>query len=221
MMGTRLRVHSRIAGSAVCAALLAIAFPANGQAIKAAAHYSATTAGLTPESGVAIKIDVLKWSTDEDAAKLTESFKADPGKWGDALQAAPSIGYVWAGTSSLGYSIKFARQIPLPDGGNRVVLAIDRPLGSFERPAWKATGTASTEYPFSIIELRVNRRGIGDGKASLAGKVAVDNDVKGPALESYATAPIILTKVVLNAAPPAMTSAAPQSKAPTPAPQAR
>lgn len=191
--------------------------PAAGQATTFVARFGATTVGLNPGTGVAVKIDVIRWSTDEEADKLLAAFKEKGEKgWAEALQAAPSVGYIWAATSSLGYSVKLARHAAMPDGTERIVVAIDRPLGSWDRPAWKAAGAAAADYPFSVVELRVNRKGVGEGKASLAAKVVVDDAVKAPTLDGYASAPVLLKNVTRTATPPAA-PAAPAAAKPAPA----
>jgi hypothetical protein len=207
---------------ALLVAALALVFtfteprPAAGQPTTFVARFTATTAGLNPGTGVGIKVDVIRWSTDEEADKLLAAFKEKGEKgWAEALQGAPSVGYIWAATSSLGYSVKLARHVAMPDGTDRIVVAIDRPLGSWDRPAWKAAGAAAAEYPFSIVELRVNRKGVGEGKASLAAKVVVDDTLKAPALDGYAAAPVILKNVTRTATPaaaPAKPAAAPPAK---------
>ena len=159
------------------------------------ATFTATTAALSAGSGVALKIDILRWSTDDEAAKLVATFKDKGDKaWLDALQSAPSVGYVWATTSSLGYAVKSARRVTTPEGGARILLALDRPLGSWDRPAWKAA-INPTDYPFTVIELRVNKAGTGEGKVSLTGKVALDDGAKAITLESYATDPVTVKGV--------------------------
>jgi hypothetical protein len=175
----------------------ALRVPAQAQAPKTAitATFTATTAALSAGAGVALKIDILRWTTDEDSAKLVAAFKDKGDKgWSDALQTTPSVGYVWAATSSLGYSVKSARRVAAADGGARIILALDRPLGSWDRPAWKAAANA-TDYPFTVIELHVNKAGIGEGKTSLTGKVQIDDAAKAVALESYATDPVTVKGV--------------------------
>jgi hypothetical protein len=189
------RAHSRALAPLLLFAASHV--PVSAQAPKTAitASFTATTAALSAGSGVALKIDILRWSTDEEAAKLVATFKDKGDKaWSEALQAAPSVGYVWAGTSSLGYFVKSARRVATPDGGARIILAIDRPLGSWDRPAWKAAANA-TDYAFTVIELHVNKAGIGEGKASLAGKVAIDDGAKAIAIDSYATDPVTVKGV--------------------------
>src|SRR4029450_7931406 len=124
-----------------------------------------------------------------------------------AIGKAPTIGYVW--TSGItGYSIKYAYHAPLPDGGERIILATDRRLGAY-LPAWTpVTATSSgseapaaaaaTDYEFTLIEMRMNSKGWGEGKTSLTAKVIVDGDAKTLALDDYAGAALNLKNVNLN-----------------------
>jgi hypothetical protein len=43
-----------------------------------------------------------------------------------------------------------------------------------------------------VIELRVDRRGVGEGKASLAAKVTVDAATQSLVLENYVSAPVLM-----------------------------
>ena len=173
---------------------LSITATAAAQTTKVAARYSATTTSLSAGAGIDISVDVMRWSTDEEAGKLIAAFKGSNEHSATALEQSASVGYVWTSTSAVGYSVKMARQISLPDGGSRVVLVVVPTLGSWDRPAWKST-TQSTDYPFTVIEMRVTKAGRGEGKASLAGKVAVDEAAKAIVLENYATAPVLLKGV--------------------------
>jgi hypothetical protein len=106
-----------------------------------------------------------------------------------ALGRAPTIGYLW--TSDItGYAIKYAWHATLPDGTDRIVLASDRRLGAYTN-AWK-TPAPETDYAFTLIELRAGPKGTLEGKTSLTSKIAIDNDAKTVALESWGTAPAIL-----------------------------
>lgn len=110
----------------------------------------------------------------------------------NAITKAPTIGYIWTDEVT-GYSIKYAYRLPLPTGGERIVLATSRALGGGSMQ-WKPTEPA-TDYEFTIIELRLNAKGLGEGKTSLTSKVIVDNDAKTLAIENYAGAPVILQNV--------------------------
>ena len=109
----------------------------------------------------------------------------------DALGKAPTIGYIWTDEVT-GYAIKYAHRVPSADGGQRVILATNRVLGA-QSPGWKPIGTESaTDYEFTLIELRLNAKGRGEGKTSLTGKVVVDDQARTIALENYAAAPVML-----------------------------
>ena len=111
-----------------------------------------------------------------------------------AINKAPTIGYIWTDEVT-GYSIKYAWRMPMPSGGERIILATSRALGA-QSPQWKPTGgEAATDYEFIVIELRLNAKGLGEGKTSLTAKVIVDNEAKTIALENYAVAPVILQNV--------------------------
>ena len=111
-----------------------------------------------------------------------------------ALGKAPTVGYLWT-NETVGYSIKYARRIPLPDGGERIILATDRRLGG-GTAGWKLSGNAApTDYEFTLIELRMDSKGSGEGKTSLTTKVLFDNEAKTIALENYAAAPAVLQNV--------------------------
>ncbi len=108
----------------------------------------------------------------------------------------PTFGYLWT-SASAGYSIRYAYRIPQSDGGQRIILMTDRRLGAWTPDVWKpaAATVASDESPFSIIELRLNRSGQGEGKTSLTTKVTFEAATKSIALENYAAQPVILKSV--------------------------
>jgi hypothetical protein len=127
-----------------------------------------------------------------------------------AIGKAPTVGYIWT-TDITGYSIKYAFHSPMPDGGERIILATDRRLGAYT-VGWKpaaataagAEGSAKaadTDYEFTLIEIRLDSKGSGEGKASLMTKVIVDENVAGApgtktiALDNYASTPAILQNV--------------------------
>jgi hypothetical protein len=71
------------------------------------------------------------------------------------------------------------------------VLLTDRPVGIFEainRPR-------SIDYPFTLIEMHVDRQLEGEGKMSVATKIAFDQKKKVIELENYASEPVRLQNV--------------------------
>lgn len=111
------------------------------------------------------------------------------------VKAAPTVGFVW-GEGVTGYSIKYAWRAPQPDGGERIVLVTDRRLGA-HAPSWPAASSEATaaDAEFTVIEMRIDATGAGEGKTSLATRIVVDAAAETLALDGYAAAPPLL-KVV-------------------------
>lgn len=182
--------------AAVAAGLVATAAAAPAQTEGKYEAYTATTANLSVGSGEALRINVFRWSTDDERQKALSTLGENGDKGlPNALASAPSAGYLWT-SETLGYTLRYAYKLALPTGGERVILLTDRRLGSWSRVPWKvaAAGDAG-DHPFTLIELRLNRAGTGEGKMSLATKVAADQAAGTIALDNYDTAPILLKNV--------------------------
>jgi len=111
-----------------------------------------------------------------------------------AIGRAPTLGYIWT-SDVTGYSIKYAYYASMSNGGERIILATDRRLGA-HTTAWKsAAPTPVTDYEFTLIEIRLDSKGLGEGKTSLTTNVILDNEARTVALENYAATPAILQNV--------------------------
>jgi hypothetical protein len=99
-------------------------------------------------------------------------------------------------SETVGYSIRYAYRLTQPDGGERIILATDRRLGVWNT-AWKPNGSATpiADYGFSVIELRLNKLGLGEGKVSIASPIAIDGSTKSIALNNYTGVPVVLKGV--------------------------
>jgi len=104
-----------------------------------------------------------------------------------AVKAAPTLGYVW-GDGVTGYSIKYAWRSPASD---RIVLVTDRRLGA-HAPEWGLPAGTPPEPDLTVIELRLDGSGAGEGKASLSAAVVVDAAASTLALDRFAAAPTLL-----------------------------
>jgi hypothetical protein len=156
-------------------------------------HFVATAVDLGGATGRAqtnqADIVINRWTPDAERDRLMDVLKekgsADLLK---VLQKEPAIGRI-STPGSLSYDLRYARQIPGEDGGRRIVLATDRPIGF-----WEATsGGRTLDYPFTIIELRVDKDGNGEGKLSIAVKPTLNGNVL--VLEDYAALPVLLKNV--------------------------
>jgi hypothetical protein len=111
-----------------------------------------------------------------------------------AIRRAPSIGYIWTNDVT-GYSIKYAWRTATPGGGERIVLATDRRLGTHTAGWQPLTERAQNDYQFTVLELRFDAKGNGEARASLTTPVVVDKEAGTLALENYSAAPVILQKI--------------------------
>jgi hypothetical protein len=138
-----------------------------------------------------VEIVVNRWSTDAQRNTLMSTL-LDKGaeKLLDKLQDMPRMGYIRT-PDSIGWDVHFAHRMPDPEGGERIVLVTDRRI-SF----WEARSQPrSIDYPFTVIELRLNREGEGEGKMSIATKIIADKDKNTITLENYQTSPVMLNNV--------------------------
>lgn len=133
------------------------------------------------------------------AAQMQEAPPPTPeGVLAAALKETATVGYLWS-SEVAGYALRYAGQVTGADGLERIILVTHRRLGAVNE-LWKPTGGgAPTPYDFSVIELRVNKKGEGEGKASLAGKIAPDSAAKMIALENYEALPVVFSSVKVRA----------------------
>jgi hypothetical protein len=171
------------------AALLTIA--ASAQTMGTPERYTGSAINTNNGRADTIDIAVNRWSNDKQRDTLMEVMKTKgPEKLLDVLQDMPAMGHFGV-PGNLGWDIHFARKVPLPDGGERVVLVTDRRIGFWEA----ANQPRSIDYPFTVIELRLNRDGDGEGTMSIATKVIYDKEQNMITLENFQNQPVRLTNL--------------------------
>jgi hypothetical protein len=158
------------------------------------ARYAALAVDLTASGGQAatpVTIVISRWATDAERDQLVSTLKErGPEAALTHLRDMSRAGSIGA-PGSVGMEIRFARRVQAPDGGQRLVLVTERPLSFWER----RDAGRSTEYPFTLIEIRLGPNGKGEGKVSLATKVMVDREANIVVLENYSDQPILLQEV--------------------------
>jgi hypothetical protein len=138
-----------------------------------------------------VDIVVTQWSPMAQRDRLLGVlFDKGADKLLDVLKDLPKVGY-FKTPESLSYDLHYAQRTALPDRGERVVLATDRYIRFWE----VARGSRTTDYPFTIIELRLNGDGRGEGKMSLATRVIADKKDHSVVLENWGTQPVMLKDV--------------------------
>lgn len=202
-------------------AVIVLVFAGVGRASnETALHLRATLTNSTTTG--ALTITLSRWSTEAERAPLIAAFAAPPPaparaaapaaaggpagrgrgrgappppptpfeRLSAAVKAAPTLGYIWtAGVT--GYSIKYAWRSPAIAETERIVLVVDRRLDSQAADGALASAAAGAAS-FTVIEMRIDRQGAGEGKTSLTSSVAIDTEAKTLALDGYAAAPALL-----------------------------
>ncbi len=141
-------------------------------------------------SGV-IQITIDGWSTEAERVSLVEAFESGgQERLLRELERRKAVGYVRLPTT-LRYDLHFSRQTVAPDGTRRIILATDREMTAYE----EAKRPITSEYPFTIIELRVNKDGVGEGRLSALTRIRANKKEQTIELENYGDAPARLTEV--------------------------
>jgi len=155
-------------------------------------HFSAiavnnSTVGRAGEGMVDITIN--QWTSEADRDRLMTLFREKGEKaLLSALQDQKPVGTI-STPGSVAYELRYARQLPTAEGGRRIILATDRPMGFWEA----ANNPRSADYPFTLIELRVDKDGKGEGKLSVASKLTLNDNTL--VIENYADQPVMLNEV--------------------------
>jgi hypothetical protein len=181
----------RLPAALAVAALALAAAGARAQTSGAPERYTANAINMNVSASGPIEIVVDRWSTDAQRDKLMAVMvNGGPDKLLDALQDMPRVGFFRV-PGELGIDLHFARKVALPDGGERVVLVTDRRVGFWET----ANQPRTIDYPFTVIELRLNGDGEGEGKMSIATKIVAETSHNIITLENYDTQPVMLKNV--------------------------
>src|SRR5260221_10997998 len=180
--------------AAVLAAGLTAAVPAAQSNMSGPEKFTAFAVDISntaPRAAAsAVDLPISRWSTDAERDRLLSIFR-DKGQDAllDALQKLPVVGYINT-PGSLKYDLHFARQRSEAEGGRMIFLMTDRYIG-----AWEARNRPRTiDYPFTLIQLKVDKDGNGEGKASVYTKITETKDGTIE-LENFSSQPVMLNQV--------------------------
>ena len=173
--------------------LILLAVAAYAQTNGQPERFTANAVSISPEYGTGqriVEMNIDRWSPNSERERLVAALQT---KGSDALlkqlQKNKPVGRIRT-PDSLGYDLRYAQQTPLPDGGRMIVIATDRPIGF-----WEATHQPrSIDYPFTVIQMKLDRDGNGSGTLSYATRI-VAHENKVIELEDFATQPIMLNNI--------------------------
>ncbi len=141
-----------------------------------------------------IDIVIERWSTPEEIESLRGVLIE---KGSDKLLSAvqkikPRCGYTRT-SNSLGWDLQFARETVMSDGTRKIVVGTDRPMSMWElRNAGR-----STDYEFSLAEIRLPVEGKGQGKAIAKAMLSFNKDKNTLEIENYDREPVRLNEITI------------------------
>lgn len=147
-------------------------------------------------STATVDFQIERWSTDAERDQLLAILKEEKDvyranqKLLSALQRLPKVGYIRT-PERLAWDLRFARQMPLEDGGRRIVLGTDRPIGFREARSQPRT----MDYPFTIVEVQLDKNDRGSGKILAGTKIFIDKKSNELVLENYGQQPIRFNEI--------------------------
>ena len=183
------RIARAFAGLAFGLALAATPVLAQGE------RFSATANNMSGvgRQGVIGPVDITleRYSTEDERnrflAVLTER---GPDALLEAFRKAPSIGRLGA-PGRIGYEIRYAAELPGEDGGRSIVIATDRRMSFLEA----ANRPRTVDYPFTVVQMNLDKAGKGEGRASIYAKIEVDKEHNAIVLEDFGIQPVTLMNV--------------------------
>jgi len=147
-----------------------------------------------PRAGT-IDITLERLTTAEERDNLIAAFvEGGQDKLLSALQKVkPRVGYIRS-ANSIGYDLQYAWRIVNSDGTSRIIIGTDRPVSFFEA----SRNTRTMDYPFTIIEMRLDAKGEGEGRMASGTKISKSKDGKTIELENYGISPVALNQIKLQ-----------------------
>jgi hypothetical protein len=149
------------------------------------------------------EIRITRWTTEEERAKLlAQVVENRPDDLLRALTRLPDHGRIRVPGHQgpdphkvvLGWTLHYAWHTPLEEGGHRIMIATDRYV-SFQEAR---SNPRSMDYPFTLLEIRLDKNGEGQGKASIATKINFDKKKNTMELENYGIEPVRLNQVKIE-----------------------
>jgi hypothetical protein len=145
----------------------------------------------------AFTVDIVleRLSTEEEREGLIAAFvEGGQDKLLPALQKIrPRVGFIRT-PNSLGWDLQYAWRFVNSDGTSRLVIATDRRIDF-----WEARNQPRTiDYPFTIIEMRLDTKGEGEGRLAAGTKISKSRDGKTIELENYGISPVALNNIKLQ-----------------------
>ena len=165
--------------------------------------FAINMSGSGARTTAVVDIRITRWSTAAERERLiTTATEKNQDALLRELQKMPDHGRIsipgWTGTDPhnvrLGWQLHYTWSTPGEDGGQRIGIATDRYIGFWEARNQPRT----TDYPFTLIEMRLDNAGKGVGKMAVATKIEFDKEKKQMVLENYGIEPVRLNEIKID-----------------------
>jgi hypothetical protein len=153
--------------------------------------FAVNMGNVGPKGAQTVDISIERWLSDAERDVLkTALIEKGPRGLLEALKKTPRVGYLRL-PGSLGYQLHYAMQVPLEGGGRRILLATDRLIGFREA---RSNGS-DTDYPFTVIEIRLDKDDKGEGKMAWAAHINVNATTHVLEIADYSNEPVRLNAI--------------------------
>src|SRR4030095_3555302 len=198
------RIPLRTASLAIALGLvLSSAQPIVGQVtlpIRMRAFYVNMSNNLTGANGI-LQITLDQWSSAQERATLLQTCPKGQDDLVRALQKAPVKGRInipgWQGPDPqnyrLGWDLRYAWHEPLPDGGERILLATPPQM----RFRGITNNPRTADYPFLLIQIHL-KGDKGEGKMAAFTQIRYDKKKNVMEIENYGTEPVRLNNITVE-----------------------
>jgi hypothetical protein len=189
-------VRPQLACAALAAALAATAPLAGAQ--KTSETFTGVAVNMNQGGrGGPVEFTVDTWSTEADRSALLAILKAekDPYAANEKILAAvekmPFVGQIRGAGAGAGWHLRLAFQTPLEGGGRRIILVTNRGTTTQQEGAFT---DKRADYPFIVVEIRLDQSDRGEGKINRRSRLLLDNDDRF-VLENYDRLPVAFNKI--------------------------
>lgn len=151
-----------------------------------------------------IQINIDGWSNPSQRQHLIETFlEKKQGGLLRELEKQPELGrfnfpgYMGPDPNNvmrLGTDVRYAMSFPMENGGRRIVIITPRVIGFQEARNQPRT----TDYPFTLFEMRFDKSGKGEGRMAYATQISFDKKKNAIELENYSSEPVRLNELTLE-----------------------
>jgi hypothetical protein len=170
---------------ALCACIVAVSAEAEGD------ERFTFVAANAPKTGLAedrLQVTISRWSTDAERDQMAAALAStEPGVARRHVGTADVVGRLrWPG--GLEYALRYARRTPRADGGADLILVADSRVWVW----WDQKADLPLDEPFTVVHVRLEKSGVGEGRLAPASSVRSDKTV-GVSLPDYDVRPVLLT----------------------------